>query len=106
MARLQSPEEMPEFFDWLALFPEYRTRKSCWMRVCQIRRSFGHEMKQLAQQGLVRAFILFHQEQPVSYLYCPVYDGVLIYAFPRVRPRVHELFSGDGFAVAGPRVLI
>ena len=38
-------------------------------------------MEQLAEQGYVRGFILFHQDKPVSYLYCPVSNGVLIYAF-------------------------
>ena len=35
----------------------------------------------LLNRGMVRGFILFHQDQPVSYLYCPVSNGVLIYAF-------------------------
>jgi CelD/BcsL family acetyltransferase involved in cellulose biosynthesis len=42
---------------------------------------FLHEMEKLAQQGRVRGFILFHQNRPVSYLYCPIDNGVLIYAF-------------------------
>jgi CelD/BcsL family acetyltransferase involved in cellulose biosynthesis len=42
---------------------------------------FFLEMEQLAGQGRVRAFILFHENRPVSYLYCPVTDGIVIYAF-------------------------
>jgi CelD/BcsL family acetyltransferase involved in cellulose biosynthesis len=42
---------------------------------------FRHEMEWLAQQDQVRGFILFYQNKPVSYLYCPVKNGVLIYAF-------------------------
>jgi len=35
----------------------------------------------LAAEHGVRAYILFDGERPVSYLYCPAQDGVLIYAY-------------------------
>lgn len=56
---------------------------------------FLHDMEQLAQQGRVRGFILFHQNQPVSYLYCPVTaSGVLIYAFLGYDPRYMNFSVG------------
>ena len=55
---------------------------------------FLHDMEQLAQQGRVRGFILFHQNQPVSYLYCPVTNGVLIYAFLGYDPRFMNFSVG------------
>jgi hypothetical protein len=42
---------------------------------------FCLEMEQLARQGRARGFILFHENRPVSYLYCPITKDVLIYAF-------------------------
>lgn len=52
--------------------------------------SFRNEMKELASQEGVRAFILFDGDQPVAYLYCPVTDDVLQYAYlgydPEYRP--------------------
>lgn len=42
---------------------------------------FVREMLQLAESGLVRAYILFDQGRAVSYLYCPVQNGTLIYAY-------------------------
>jgi len=42
---------------------------------------FCNEMKELASQDCVRAFILFDGEKPVAYLYCPVTDDVLQYAY-------------------------
>lgn len=42
---------------------------------------FVREMESLAAQDQVRAYILFDRERPVSYLYCPVEDGTLIYAY-------------------------
>lgn len=57
-------------------------------------KEFLREMEQLAQQGRVRGFILFHQDQPVSYLYCPVINGVLIYAFLGYDPRYMNFSVG------------
>jgi hypothetical protein len=42
---------------------------------------FCLEMEQLAREGRARGFILFHENRPVSYLYCPITKDVLIYAF-------------------------
>ncbi len=42
---------------------------------------FVGEMERLAADGLVRAYVLFDGERAVSYLYCPVEDGALIYAY-------------------------
>jgi CelD/BcsL family acetyltransferase involved in cellulose biosynthesis len=42
---------------------------------------FCEEMERLAQQDCVRAFLLFHQDRPVSYLYCPISNGVVLYAY-------------------------
>ena len=41
--------------------------------------AFINEMSRLASQDSVRGYILFHGTRPVSYLYCPVIDGVVIY---------------------------
>lgn len=48
---------------------------------------FFHEMEHLARQDCVRGFILFHNHQPVSYLYCPIIDKVVIYAYLGYDPR-------------------
>lgn len=44
-------------------------------------RDFLAEMRELAEADRVRAFLLFHDARPVAYLYCPIEDGRLIYAF-------------------------
>jgi CelD/BcsL family acetyltransferase involved in cellulose biosynthesis len=51
-------------------------------------------MNRLASEDNVRAFILFDGEQPVSYLYCPVHDGVLIYQFLGYDPEYLKLSVG------------
>lgn len=42
---------------------------------------FFAEAQSLASEQRLRAYILFDGKRPVSYLYCPVHDGVLIYAY-------------------------
>jgi CelD/BcsL family acetyltransferase involved in cellulose biosynthesis len=43
--------------------------------------AFLAEMDTLAAADSVRAYILFEADKPVSYLYCPVERGVVIYAY-------------------------
>lgn len=65
----------------------------------------------MAAEGQVRAYILFHGDRPVSYLYCPVTDGVLSYSYVGYDPKymdksvglvlqwlaVEQLYSEGGF---------
>lgn len=56
--------------------------------------AFIDEMTRLAQRDEVRAYILFHGDAPVSYLYCPVQDGTLIYAYLGYDPEYMKLSVG------------
>lgn len=42
---------------------------------------FVAQMHHDADAGNARGYILFHGDSPVSYLYCPIVDGVVIYAY-------------------------
>jgi CelD/BcsL family acetyltransferase involved in cellulose biosynthesis len=42
---------------------------------------FNRQMLELARRDSVRAFLLFHDERPVAYLYLPSADGMLIYDY-------------------------
>jgi CelD/BcsL family acetyltransferase involved in cellulose biosynthesis len=55
---------------------------------------FVRGMESLAAQDQVRAYILFDHERPVSYLYCPVVDGTLIYAYLGYDPDYMKLSVG------------
>jgi CelD/BcsL family acetyltransferase involved in cellulose biosynthesis len=55
---------------------------------------FVRGMESLAAQDHVRAYILFDRERPVSYLYCPVDDGTLIYAYLGYDPDYMKLSVG------------
>lgn len=43
--------------------------------------AFVERMRLLAAEDKLRAYVLFHDERPVSYLYCPVEDRQVIYAY-------------------------
>lgn len=50
--------------------------------------------KAAAAKGNIRAFVLFSHGQPVSYLYCPIEDGVLQYAYLGYVPEHAKLSPG------------
>ena len=77
----KSAGEMPEFFRYARTVSEITYQEKLLDAGLPDSEEFLGEMEQLAQQGHARGFILFHEDKPVSYLYCPVYNGVLIYAF-------------------------
>ena len=52
------------------------------------------QAKQLAMADNVRAFLLFDGERPVSYLFCPVRDGIVEYAFLGYDPAYLRLSVG------------
>lgn len=55
---------------------------------------FIRQAESLAADQQVRAYILFDGERPVAYLYCPVRDGVLIYAYLGYDPDYMHLSVG------------
>lgn len=45
---------------------------------------------QAADRGGIRAFILYDRDRPVSYLYCPVSDGIVEYAYLGFDPEYRD----------------
>lgn len=86
--------EMPEFFQLARAVSETTYQEKLLDAGLPDSEKFFLEMEQLARQGLVRGFILFHQNQPVSYLYCPITNGVVIYAFLGYDPRYMNFSVG------------
>lgn len=56
---------------------------------------FLDEARRLAANDALRAFLLFDGERPVSYLYCPVHDGVIDYAYLGYDPDYMHLSIGS-----------
>jgi CelD/BcsL family acetyltransferase involved in cellulose biosynthesis len=55
---------------------------------------FRRQALQLAQRDSVRAFILFKEGKPVSYLFCPIDEGVLTYSYVGYDPAHMNLSVG------------
>jgi len=55
---------------------------------------FLEGMRRAAAEDRVRAFLLFHGEKPVAYLYCPSSDGVLVYDYLGYDPEYRSLSPG------------
>ena len=55
---------------------------------------FIAEAKRQADADCLRAFLLFDGDRPVSYLYCPVQDGIVIYAYLGYDPDYLRLSVG------------
>jgi len=55
---------------------------------------FAAEARRLAERDQVRAYILFDRDRPISYLYCPVHEGVIAYAYLGYDPGYRHLSVG------------
>lgn len=77
----RTPEEMDRFFP-LALELSARTYQDRLLDAgLPDDAGYRAAMRQRAGLDEVRAYILFDGERPVSYLFCPVESGVLMYAY-------------------------
>ena len=98
----KSAGEMPEFFRLARTVSEITYQEKLLDAGLPDSEEFLDEMEQLAQQGHVRGFILFHQDKPVSYLYCPVVQWGVDLCLSRIRPRLHEFFGRHRFCSGLP----
>lgn len=73
--------EMAEFFRFARVVSRTTYQERLFDEGLPDSEEFGRRIEQLAREDRVRGFILFYQDKPISYLYCPVINGVLIYAF-------------------------
>lgn len=55
---------------------------------------FKEDMMRHAKNGTVRALILFQNEEPVAYLYLPIFNNAVIYAYVGYLPEVGRLSAG------------
>ena len=90
----QQPAQMREFYQHARTV----SRKTYQERLLDAglpdHEGFVAEMEQLASTDCVRAYVLFDRGRPVSYLYCPVRDGVLIYEYLGYDPEYLKLSVG------------
>lgn len=90
----RQPEELETFFSLAGKVSEasYQER----LLDCGLPRSASaiETAKSAAAHDDIRAFLLFSHGRPVSYLYCPIENGVLMYAYLGYIPELARLSPG------------
>lgn len=90
----KAPEEMRDFFRHARAVSVLTYQERLLDAGIPDTEDFIRQAESLAGQNRVRAFILFDGERPVSYLYCPVNDGVLVYSYLGYDPAYMSLSVG------------
>jgi len=90
----QRPGEMREFYQHARAVSQKTYQERLLDAGLPSHEGFVAELEQLAAADCVRAYILFDRGRPVSYLYCPVQDGVLIYEYLGYDPDYLKLSAG------------
>lgn len=80
------PQEMREFIRLAHTVSEHTYQEKLFDAGIPTSEQFALEAEALAAGDSVRAYLLFDAGVPVSYLYCPVKEGTLIYAYLGYRP--------------------
>lgn len=90
----QLPEEMSEFFRHARAISRLTYQERLLDAGIPGSEAFICNAEALATKQRLRAYILLDGDKPVSYLYCPVEDGVLIYAYLGYDPEYKHLSVG------------
>lgn len=56
--------------------------------------AFRAAMLEAAGEGRARGYLIFHGNEAIAYLYCPIQDGVVSYAYLGYRPEFADLSPG------------
>ena len=67
--------------------------------------SFLTDALEAAESGNVRAYLIFFDEKPIAYLYCPLRAGVVSYAYLGYRAELRAI-PGNGSSLAGHERLV
>lgn len=92
--RYARPDEMEEFFRHARSVSSQSYQERLLDAGLPAGEPFLDELRAAAARDEVRAFLLFHHGQPVSYLYCPVAHNVLLYSHLGYLPTFAQLSVG------------
>lgn len=92
--RYVRPEDMAEFFRHAREVSSQSYQERLLDSGLPADPSFLTELEAAASRNEVRAYVLFHRDRPVSYLYCPVVDNVLLYSHLGYLPDFASLSVG------------
>lgn len=79
-AAYAKPEEMRTFYAYARAVSALTYQEKLLDVGIPDSEEFAQQLEALAEQDLVRGYILFHDDKPVSYLYSPIEESALIYA--------------------------
>jgi CelD/BcsL family acetyltransferase involved in cellulose biosynthesis len=88
------PPEMAEFFQNARIVSARSYQERLLDAGLPTDDDFLAGMLALAERDQVRGYILFHDARPVSYLYCPAHEGVLLYSYLGYDSDYHRLSVG------------
>ena len=77
----RSPDELTTYFDLVRDLSNKTYQQRLFDSGLQDTAEFRSQAMDLAGRDAVRAFLLFHGEKPVAYLYTPAPDGFLVYDY-------------------------
>ncbi|RJG16283.1 GNAT family N-acetyltransferase [Massilia cavernae] len=90
----KEPEQMREYFQLARQVSKLTYQERLLDAGLPDSEEFLREAERWAAAGRVRAYILFDGARPVSYLYCPVTDGVLSYSYVGYDPEYMDKSVG------------
>jgi hypothetical protein len=89
-----APAQMDEFFALARALSRKTYQEALYDKGLPASDGFRRQLRQLAAEDRVRAYILLLEDRPVAYLYCPVEDGVLLYQHLGYDPAAAPLSPG------------
>lgn len=90
----RAPEEMREFHRAARSVAVNTYQEHLLHNAIPQDEAFVAHLEELAKAGLVRGYILSLDGRPVAYLYCPIWQGAVIYETLGHDPAYHELSPG------------
>ncbi len=90
----RNPDEVPALFQHARAVSKLTYQEKLLNAGLPDTPEFMERATALAVSGKLRAYVLFDGDRPVSYLYCPVDDGVAIYAYLGYDPAYMHLSVG------------
>ncbi len=90
----QTPDEIEEFYPLARAISKETYQEKLLDAGLPVDDGFKEDMMRHARNGTVRAFILFQSDKPVAYLYLPIFNNIVIYAYVGYLPEVGRLSAG------------
>jgi CelD/BcsL family acetyltransferase involved in cellulose biosynthesis len=92
--RFAQPESLPRFWELARQVSAKTYQERLLDAGLPDTPGYRQQAQQWAAEDRLRAFLLFDGERPVSYLFCPIHEGVVQYAYLGYDPAYRQLSVG------------